>query len=67
MVTYFHCILSYTILPSLPCLSKKTSVAPCFSLKIGKSAMACFLLLHSGYDAEVMFCLSYEYGTDILI
>ena len=55
----------YTILPSLPCLSEKTYVAPCFSLKIGRSAMACFLLLCMEYDMEVMFCLSYGYGTDI--
>ena len=31
------------------------------------AAMACFLLLCSGYGAEVMFRLSYGYGTDILI
>ena len=29
--------------------------------------MACFLLLYSGYDGEVMFHLLYGYGTDILI
>ena len=27
--------------------------------------MACFLLLHNGYDAEVMSHLSYGYGMDI--
>ena len=52
-------------LPSLPCLSEKTYDAPCVSLKIGRGAMACFLLLHSGYDMEVMFHLSY--GMDTLI
>ena len=57
----------YTILPSLPCLSEKTYVAPCFSLKIGRSVMACFLLLCIRCDAEVMFPLSYGYGTDIYI
>ena len=31
------------------------------------TAMACFLLLHSGYDTEVMIGLSYGYGTDTLI
>ena len=41
-------------LPPLLCLSKKTYVAPCFSLKIGRSAMACFLLLSNRYDTEVM-------------
>ena len=55
----------YTILPSLPCLSEKTYVVPCFSLKIGRSAMAYFLLLHMEYDMEVMFCLLYRYGMDI--
>ena len=57
----------YTILPSLPCLSKKTYVAPCFSLKIGRSDMTCFLLLRSRYDMEVMFWLLYGYDTDIYI
>ena len=31
------------------------------------TAMACFLLLCSGYDVEVIFHLSYGYDTDIFI
>ena len=26
----------------------------CFPLKVGRSAMACFRLLHDGYDTEVI-------------
>ena len=59
--------MSYTNLPSLPCWSKKTYVAPCFSLKIGRSDMTCFLLLCIRYDTEVMFHLLYGYDTDIYI
>ena len=66
IVAYLH-FMSYTILPSLPCLSEKTYVAPCFSLKIGRSDMTCFLLLHSRYDMEVMFHLSYGYDMDIYV
>ena len=55
------------ILSSLPCLSEKTYVAPCFSLKIGMSDMTCFLLLHNGYEMEVMFCLSYGDTIQIFI
>ena len=32
-----------------------------------KTAMACFLLLHMGYDTEVIFCLSFGYDTGICI
>ena len=41
-------------LPSLLCMSEKSSDAVCFSLEIGRSAMACFLISRSGYDTEVM-------------
>ena len=54
-------------LPSLPCLSEKTYVAPCFSLKIGRSDMTCFLLLCITYGTEVMLRLSYGYDMDIYI
>ena len=64
IIAYFHFML-YTILPSLPCLSEKTYVALCFSFKIGRSAMACFRLLHSECDVEVMFRLPYGYDTSI--
>ena len=64
IITYLHFML-YTILPSLLCLSEKMYVALCFSLKIGRSAMVCFHLLHSGYNAEMMFHLVYGYSTDI--
>ena len=43
--TYLLCMMLYHLLPSLPCLSEKTYVAPHFSLKVGRSAMACFLVL----------------------
>ena len=59
-------------LTSLPCLSKKSSDAVCFSLENGRSAMACFLISRGEYDMEVMITevmnrLSYGYGTDTLI
>ena len=41
-------------------LSEKTYVILCFSLKIGRSAMACFRLLHDGCNTEVIFV----YGTE---
>ena len=50
--------------PSLPCWSKKTYVTLCFLLKVGRSAMACFCLLHSGYDMEVMILIRIQYGYD---
>ena len=59
--------MSYTNLPSLPCWSEKTYVAPCFSRNIGRSDMTCFLLLCIRYDTEVMFRLLYGYDTDIYI
>ena len=43
---------------SLPCLSEKSYVTLCFSLEIGRSAMACFLISHSGYGTEVMIRVS---------
>ena len=54
-------------IPSLPCMSEKTDIAPCFSLKIGRCDMTCFLLLCIRYDREVMFRLLYGYNTDIYI
>ena len=40
----------YYLYPSLPCLSEKTYVVLCFSLKMGRSVMACFHLLQCGSD-----------------
>ena len=40
--------------------SVKAYRALCFPLKVGRSAMACFRLLHVGYDTEVI-CI---YGTE---
>ena len=34
--------------------SVKACRALCFPLKVGRSAMACFRLLHVGYDTEVI-------------
>ena len=53
----------YTIIlfiTSIFVLSEKTHVALCFSLKVGRSVMACFCLLRVGYDTEVIFV----YGTE---
>ena len=39
-------------------------VALCFSLKMGRSAMACFCLLHSGYNMEVIILIRIRYRYD---
>ena len=43
-------------------LSEKTYVSPCFSLKVGRSDMTCFLF-RKKYDAEVMLRVVLRYDT----
>ena len=47
-------------------LSEKTCVSPCFSLKVGRRDMTCFLF-HKKYVTEVMICLLCIYDTETFL
>ena len=47
--------------------SVKAYRALCFPLKVGRSVMAYFGLLHSGYDTEVIYVYVTELVTELIL